>query len=411
MIYKYKHTSFACYLGYITQALVITLPTLLFTVFYNKFGITLSEIGFLITANFFVQLLMDLSSTLYINKTGYRLPVVFAHFSAFSGLILLSLLPELMHEHRYFAICLPVFISSIGGGLIEVLISPIMEAIPNKKKSASMSLLHSFFCWGQVATILLTTLYFVLFDIENWYYLPAIWSIIPLFNMIYFLKVPLPKPLKEKNTTRFSKLLKNKHFLLYLLIMLCSGASEQSMSQWASLFAETGLGISKTAGDLIGPTLFAVLMGISRVYYGIKSEKINLSKLVLYSGILCVISYLVTVFSPNPVISLISCAACGLSVGIMWPGTFSLTSEKFKGGASMFALLAFAGDLGCSTGPGLVGIMSDIFKTFVFSIPVFSGNLVQQSLKFGLLIAAIFPVILIISIMKTRRKKIGAVAK
>ena len=219
--------------------------------------------------------------------------------------------------------------------------------------------------------------------------------------MIYFLKVPLPKPLKEKSNTRFIKLLKNKYFLLYLIVMLCSGASEQSMSQWASLFAETGLGISKTAGDLIGPALFGVLRGISRVYYGLKSEKINLSKLVLYSGVLCVISYIVTIFSPYPIISLISCAVCGLSVGIMWPGTFSLTSERFKGGASMFALLAFAGDLGCSTGPGLVGVMSDLFKNFSFSIPFLTGNPVQQSLKFGLLIAVIFPFILILAVKKT----------
>ncbi len=396
MIHKYRHTSFACYLGYVTQALVITLPTLLFTVFYNKFNISFSELGVLIIANFFVQLVMDITSTLFIKKTGYRPPTVAAHFFAFLGFVLLSFLPNIMVNHRYAGVCIPIFISSVGGGLIEVVISPIMESIPNEKKSASMSLLHSFFCWGQLATVALSTLYFYLFGIEKWYFVPLIWSLIPLFNMFYFLKVEIPEIPKEEKTTTIFQLLKTEHFPIFLFVMLCSGAAELSMSQWASMFAETGLGVSKTMGDLLGPSLFALFMGISRVYYGIKGEGEHLLKLLICSGIVCIASYFVTVFSPVPVLSLAGCAVCGLSVGIMWPGTFSLASERFKGGTTMFALLAFAGDIGCSLGPGLVGIMSDLFRKGNTNLPFFTGDIAQQGLKFGIMIAAIFPVALVI---------------
>lgn len=395
---KYKATSLACYIGYITQALIITLPSLLFTVFYNKFGISLSELGIIITINFCVQIVMDISSAAFVEKTGYRSPAVFAHICCFLGLIGLAVLPNIL-SHKYFAVCFPIFLTSVGGGLIEVLISPIMEELPNEKKSASMSLLHSFFCWGQLATALLSTLYFYLFGTLNWIWLPLIWSFVPLINIFLFIKVPLPSPAKEEKNMKIKELLKSRFFLLFLLMMLCSGAAEQSMSQWASLFAETGLGVSKTVGDLLGISLFAALMGVARLLYGLKSEKIDLSKFILYSGLLCIASYFITVFSPYPVLSLMGCALCGLSVGIMWPGTFSLASKSFpRGGTAMFALLAFFGDIGCSAGPGMVGFMSDIFKSGLHVHTIFSGDLTQQGLKFGLMFAVAFPVVLLLTI-------------
>lgn len=404
----YRTTSIACYIGYITQALILTLPSLLFTVFYNKFGITLSELGVIITINFCVQIAMDIISAVYIEKYGFRPIAILAHICCFLGLIGLSVLPSVL-KLKYLAICLPIFLTSVGGGLIEVLISPIMEALPTKKKAASMSLLHSFFCWGQLGTALLSTLFFFLFGIDNWTFLPVLWSIIPLVNVFLFIKVPLPSPSKEEKTMTMKELLKNKFFLLFLLLMLCSGAAEQAMSQWASLFAETGLGISKSMGDLLGISLFAALMGISRFFYGINSEKLKLSKFILYSGILCVISYIITVSSSYAVLSLLGCALCGLSVGIMWPGTFSLACKNFPhGGTAMFALLAFSGDIGCSLGPGLVGFLSDAYKSHPAGLIIFSGDITQQGLKFGLMFATIFPVLLIITIayiIKRRSKK------
>lgn len=402
---KYRHTSIACYLGYITQALVITLPTLLFTVFYNKFGISLSELGGLITANFIVQLIMDISSAFFVDKTGYRMPAVTAHFFAFAGLVLTAILPNVMTGNRFLGVCLPIFISSIGGGLIEVLISPIMEALPNEKKSASMSLLHSFFCWGQLLTVLLSTVYFYFFGIEKWYFLPLIWSLIPFVNMLYFIRVPLPEYVKEEKTGSVKEMLKTKYFVIFLILMLCAGAAEQSVSQWASMFAETGLGVSKTMGDLLGLSMFAVCMGVVRLYYGMKGNGKNLINYVLASGIICVLAYAVTVFSPYPVLSLAGCALCGLSVGILWPGIISLSSKWFKGGTVMFALLAFAGDMGCSAGPGLVGLLSDLFKGGNIPLPLFNGDLTQQGLKFGIAVAAIFPVILTVSAFAVKKKK------
>lgn len=402
---KYKITSLACYIGYITQALILTLPSLLFTVFYNKFGISLSELGVIISVNFCIQIAMDISSASFIDKYGYRPPAIFAHICCFLGLIGLSVLPDIL-SHKYIAVCLPIFLTSMGGGLIEVLISPIMEGLPTEKKAASMSLLHSFFCWGQLATALLSTLYFYIFGIDSWHILPLIWSVVPLINIILFVKVPLPSPVKEEKTMGMKALLTNRFFLLFLLLMLCAGAAEQSMSQWASLFAETGLGVSKSVGDLLGISLFAALMGTSRLFYGLKSEKIDLSKFILYSACLCIISYLITVFSPYPVLSLFGCALCGLSVGIMWPGTFSLASKSFpSGGTAMFALLAFFGDIGCSAGPGMVGFLSDIFKSGRAQLSLLIGDLTQQGLKFGLMFAILFPVLLIFTITYIIKKE------
>lgn len=404
----YRTTSVACYIGYITQALILTLPSLLFTVFYNKFGITLSELGVIITLSFCIQITMDVSSAVFIDKHGFRPIAIIAHLCCFLGLLGLAVLPCMLN-HKYLAVCMPILLTSVGGGLIEVLISPIMEALPTKKKAASMSLLHSFFCWGQLGTALLSTLFFYFFGIENWSFLPVLWSVIPLVNVFLFIKVPLPSPKKEEKTMTMKELLKSKFFLLFLLLMLCSGAAEQSMSQWASLFAESGLGVSKAMGDLLGISLFAALMGISRFFYGFNSEKIKLSKFILYSGILCVISYIITVFSPYAVLSLLGCAICGLSVGIMWPGTFSLACKKFPlGGTALFALLAFSGDIGCALGPGLVGFLSDAYKSQNADFMIFAGDITQQGLKFGLMFALIFPALLIITItyiMKRRNKE------
>lgn len=398
MLKNFRHTNIACYIGYATQALIITLPSLLYTVFYSSFGISFKELGSLIILTFSVQLLMDFSSAFFIHRTGYRIPSVFAHFMCFLGLALFSVLPFVM-ENKFLAVSLSVLVSSIGGGLIEVLVSPIKNALPEKEKASSMSFLHSFFCIGQLSTTLLSTLFFCIAGIKNWAYLPIIFSFLPLFNAFYFIFVPLPKP-EEETFSSIKGLFKKKYLFCFLIIMFCSGAAEQGMSQWVSLFAEAGLKVSKTTGDLIGLSLFAALMGVSRLFYGLKGKNIDLRKFIMLSTVLCILSYFIAAFSPYPILSLIGCGICGLSVGIMWPGALSLATERLGNAASLFAMLALFGDLGCGLGPGIVGFVSDFYqKTFSSSLSA------EHGLKAGIVVAAIFPIILLIATLYLKKSK------
>lgn len=379
---NHKHTVAASYLGYITQAIVNNFAPLLFVTFQNSFDIPLIKIGYLVTVNFCLQLLVDLASAGFVDKIGYRKCIVAAHIFSSGGLILMGILPYVFSD-PYIGLIISIACYAIGGGLTEVLISPIVEACPTDKKSAAMSLLHSFYCWGHVAVILLSTLFFVTAGRDNWRYLAFLWALIPAANAVYFCFVPIynkPAPTEEKK----SRMLISKLFLIFIILMICSGASEQAMSQWSSAFAESGLHVSKTTGDLLGPCMFAILMGISRVFYAAYSEKIDLLKFIKGSCILCVIGYLISSFSPNPILALAGCGICGLSVGILWPGVFSIAAVRMPtGGTAMFAFLALAGDFGCSAGPTLVGAVSSAFN---------------NNLKSGFLAAIIFPLVLILGV-------------
>ena len=380
----------ASYLGYITQAIVNNFAPLLFVTFQKSFDISLEKIGYLVTVNFCIQLFVDFIAAKFVDKIGYRICIVAAHLFAGTGLILMGVLPFAFADPYMGLICAIVFYS-IGGGLIEVLISPIVEACPTDKKSAAMSLLHSFYCWGHVAVILLTTLFFVTAGIENWRILSALWAVIPLANAVYFCFVPINTLVDCEKSAPIKELFKSKLFWILILLMICSGASEQGMSQWSSAFAETGLKVSKTLGDLLGPCMFAVMMGVSRVFYAAFSGRLKLMKFISVSCVFCVIGYLVSALSPVPALALVGCGICGLSVGILWPGVFSLAAERAPtGGTAMFAFLALAGDLGCSSGPTLVGIVSSAFN---------------DNLRAGFLAAIAFPVALIIGIMMLKRTK------
>ncbi len=385
---NYQKTMYACFIGYIVQAVVNNFVPLLFVTFQNTYDIPLSKITFLITINFVIQLFVDMLSAGFIDKIGYRASVIIAHICAAVGLILLSFLPEIMPD-PYIGILISVFFYAVGGGLIEVLISPIIEACPTDNKEKTMSLLHSFYCWGHMGVVLLSTLFFAVFGIANWRVLTVIWAVIPVANILLFATAPMYSLMEEgEEGLGLKDLFKNKVFWLMMLMMLCAGASEQSVSQWASTFAEKGLGVTKTVGDLAGPMAFAMLMGTSRLIYGKYGERFELDKFMSYSCILCMISYLCIVFVPSPVVGLIGCAVCGFSVGIMWPGTFSKASAAIKGGGTaMFAMLALAGDMGCSGGPTLVGLVSSAF-----------GN----NMKMGILFAIIFPVLLFIGVRLSR---------
>lgn len=381
-IKNYKYTFIACYAGYFVQAIINNFLPLLFLTLQNSFSFTYDQLSLLIVINFGVQLFVDLASTAFVDRLGYGKCAVAAHFFAFSGLAGLGIFPFIMNP--YTGIVLAIVIYAVGSGLIEVIISPIVEACPGEKKSAQMSLLHSFYCWGQMLVVLFSTLFFVLSGTKNWRYLAFLWSLVPLVNGFFFTLVPVPPVLAKGESIGVRGLLKTKLFYIFALLMLCSGASEIAMSQWASAFAESGLRVSKTAGDLLGPCLFAALMGIARVGYAKLSDRISLSRIMTLSAVLCVVCYLVTALSPFALVSLAGCALCGLSVGIMWPATFSLAAEKIpKGGTALFALLALFGDLGCSTGPGLVGRLTSLFN---------------NSLSKGLLFATVFPLLLIVGL-------------
>ena len=391
----YQKTIYACFTGYIVQAVVNNFVPLLFLTFEKAYQIPLGQITMLITFNFGVQLLVDLVSAGLVDKIGYRVSVVFAHVFSAAGLLGLTILPDVMPS-AFGGLLIAVTLYAIGGGLIEVLISPIMESCPTDNKEKAMSLLHSFYCWGHVGVVLISTLFFKLFGIENWKVLALVWMLIPVVNGIVFMKTPIASLMEEgESGMSLAELLKEKVFWVLMVMMVCAGASEQAVSQWASTFAEKGLGVSKTAGDLTGPMAFAILMGLARAFYGKFGDKIDLDKFMLGSGGLCIISYLMISLVPSPVLSLLGCGICGLSVGIMWPGSFSKASARLKkGGTAMFALLALGGDLGCSGGPTLVGYVAGLFS---------------EDLKRGILAAVVFPVLLVASIlvMKPGREAAG----
>ena len=378
-IKNYRYTFFACYAGYFVQAIINNFLPLLFLTMQKEFSLSYDRLSLLIVVNFGIQLFIDLVSTAFVDKLGYRKCVIAAHLFAFSGLALLGVLPFVLEP--YTGVLISIAVYAVGSGLIEVIISPIVEACPGERKSAQMSLLHSFYCWGQMAVVLFSTLFFVLFGTGSWRFLAFLWALVPLVNGVFFCLVPVPEVLAKGKSLGIKGLLKTKLFYVFALLMLCSGASEIAMSQWASAFAESGLKVSKTVGDLLGPCLFAALMGTVRVLYAKFSDKISLVKAMSLSAVMCIICYLVTALSPLPAVSLVGCALCGLSVGIMWPATFSLAAEKMpSGGTVMFALLALFGDLGCSVGPATVGRMTTVFG---------------GELKTGILFAVSFPVLLL----------------
>ena len=378
---NYKSTLHACYLGYITQALIVNLPPILFVIFKDEFGLTYTMLGSLVMALFVTQLVTDALAIKFVDKIGQRAAAVFAHALAAAGMVLLAFLPRAL-PRPFIGLLVSCIVYSIGGGLIEVLVSPIVESLPGEAKASAMSLLHSFYSWGQVLVITLSTIALFIIGHDLWFMLPLAWALLPFFTLFKFAKAPLVPPVEEGKRTPLKSLFSSKIFMLAILLMVCSGASEQAMAQWASLFAERGLGISKVFGDLLGPCIFAIMMGIARTLYGIKGQKINMHKTLVICSALCMLSFVVTAVVPVPAIALLGCALCGLAVSLMWPGMLSLTAARYpSGGIAMFAILALGGDLGCAVGPWLTGIVAD-----------------KSSLNIGLLAAIVFPAALLIGL-------------
>lgn len=366
---NYRYTMYACFIAYITQAMIGIYVPLLFVTFQDSYGISLAKITSMVTLNFALQLLTDWVAALYADRLGYRFCSVLAHMLAAGGLIGLAVLPELMAD-PFLGLLSAGMVYSVGGGLLEVLISPIVEACPSDNKEAAMSLLHSFYCWGGVGIVLFSTIFFALFGTENWKILTILWALIPIANALLFARVPIASLNEEgERGLTIRELLKNRTFWMMAVVMICAGASEQSVAQWASAFAERGLGVSKTIGDLAGPMMFAVMMGSARLLYSKFGEKIDLTR------------------------AIVGCGLCGFSVGIFWPGTFSISAVKIRrGGTAMFALLALGGDVGCCVGPTLVG-----------GISAACGN----NLAAGILAGVVFPVVLITVMAGQKRVQNG----
>ena len=385
---QYKITIIACFIGYVVQAIINNFAPLLFLIFQRTYHIGLGQITMLITLNFGVQLLVDLVAAGFVDKIGYRASMLIAHVVAAVGLFSMTILPEVF-SNPYAGLIISIILYAIGGGLLEVLVSPIVESCPTDNKEAAMSLLHSFYCWGHVAVVLISTLFFRFVGIQNWKIMTYIWMLVPIVNALLFIKAPIASLIEDgQKGMSLKELFKSRLFWVFMLMMVCAGASEQAVSQWASTFAEMGLGVSKSIGDLAGPMSFAILMGSSRAFYGKFGEKIDLDKFMIGSSILCAASYLMISLSPWPVLSLVGCSICGLSVGIMWPGTFSKAAAGLKtGGTAMFAFLALAGDLGCGGGPTVIGQIS---------------SMMGDDLKKGILFGLCFPVMLIVGIVMCR---------
>lgn len=383
---NYNKTITAGFMAYIVQSVVNNFIPLLFVVFNESFNIPLTQITLLVTINFSLQLIMDISSVFFIDRIGYRAAILIAHISAIAGLIALAILPNVL-PNPYVGILIAVMLYAVGGGLIEVIVSPLIQACPSDNKEAAMSMLHSFYCWGSVGVVLVSTIFFKLFGIDKWPIMAIIWAVLPIINTILFARVPIPNIVPEgESGMTIKQLLSVKVFWVLMIMMVCAGASEQAVSQWASAFAEKGLGLSKAMGDLAGPMLYSIMMGISRTFYGKAGDRIDLDKIMLLGVVVCIASYICIAISPNPAISLIACAISGLSVGLMWPGTFSKAANALPvGGTAMFALLALGGDIGCTSGPTLAGIVS---------------GMLNNNLKLGIAAAIIFPIILLICILR-----------
>lgn len=384
----YKKTLIACYLGFVTQAISANFAPLLFLTFKDTYDISLEKIAMIPMVFYLSQIVVDFLATKYADKIGYRKCVVASQVLSSVGLVLMALLPEVM-SNPFVGIMVSVVLYAIGSGLIEVLVSPIVEACPFENKDGVMSLLHSFYCWGAMGVIIGSTIFFLLFGVENWKVLTVIWALVPLINTINFLNCPIERLTEDGQSMGVKKLLKTPLFWLMIVLMICAGSSETSMAQWASAFTESALGVPKVVGDLAGPCLFAMFMGIARTLYGRFSEKLELIKVMLVCGMMCAGCYLLASLSPIPILGLIGCAVCGFAVGIMWPGSISISSQKCpKGGTAMFGFLALAGDLGGTVSPALVGTVS---------------KMAGDNLKIGLLVATVFPVIMVIGLVILKR--------
>ncbi len=386
---KYTKTKIACHIGYVVQAIINNFLPLLFIIFNTQYYLNYEQLGRLLFVNFFVQLVVDAFTPVVVKKIGYRGASIACHGLATVGLCMLGILPWLFPQHIYTCLVAAIIVYASGSGIIEVCISPIVEMLPGDKKGADMAFAHSFYCWGQMFTVLVSTLLIALIGQSHWHIIPIFWAIIPLFNMFNFMRVPIVEQPEESVSKTANTLFKDRDFWIFIVIMVCAGASEITMAEWASIFTQQALGVSKTVGDLLGPCAFAVCMGSGRVIFGLFDGKFNPKIALIINNILCVLCYIGVAVLKQPTLSLVACALCGFSVSLSWPGTYSMSARHFtNGGTLMFSVLALSGDLGCSIGPWIMGIVAN-----------------NTNLQTGFLVSAIFPAIMVIALPFLRKEK------
>ncbi|NMB01244.1 MAG: MFS transporter [Firmicutes bacterium] len=404
---KYKPTMIACYLGLITQALNNNLAPLFFIVFHDKFGLSFEMLGRLVLLNFGVQIITSLGMLRFVDRLGFRKAAMLAHAVCFFGMLGLGVLPLLI-SNTFLALSIAVVMAGFGGGIIEVVISPIVESLPTTEKAAAMSLLHSFYCWGHMGVVIITTLFIWTFGTDIWYFLPMAWALIPLYNLFKFSRVPLLPLVPEGKGLSIVELLRLPVYRLALVLIFAAGAAELTMAQWSSLFAEVALGVPKVVGDLVGPALFALFMAIGRTIFGVWGERINLQKAIQAGSLLSIFCYALAVFSSVRIFALLGASLCGLAVSLMWPGTYSLTSARIpRGGTAMFGFLAVFGNLGGAIGPWVTGFVSDLSQrsTWIQNISTTSGlGLEQVGLRAGLLTGIVFPTLMFIGVRAAMRQ-------
>lgn len=388
MTKSYKTTKIACFIGFVVQAIINNFLPLLFIIFNTRYNLNYEQLGRLLFVNFFVQLIVDTLTPALVKRIGYRGSAIACHGLAAAGLFMLGVLPLVFPNQIYACLVASIIVYASGSGIIEVCISPMVELLPGDKKGADMAFTHSFYCWGQAFTVLVSTLLIFLIGQQHWQFIPMLWAIVPLLNMINFMRVPVIEQPDDPISKTANTLFKNRDFWIFAVIMICAGASEITMAEWASLFAQKALGVSKTVGDLLGPCAFAVCMGSGRVIFGLLDGKFNPKKALILNNILCVLCYVGVAVCNIPALSLIACALCGFSVSLSWPGTYSMAARHFPtGGTLMFSILALCGDLGCSIGPWLMGIVAN-----------------STTLETGFLVCSVFPAFMIFTVPLLRKE-------
>ncbi len=384
----YKHTIRACYAGTFTMSLVSNLTPLLFVILMDSFGLTFEQVGRLTLVNFMTQIAADLVFSKPVDKWGVRPFVAGGHFLCTIGLVLFALAPMYAPHNTYIWFMVSTVLFSCGGGLLELLLSPIVQAIPGDEKARAMSMLHSFYAWGFILVVVLTTTALGVFGSANWPLIMITWAILPLATGIAFLKVPLAPQVSEEQRTRTGVLLSSAFFVVVVLGIAAGGAAEVSMSQWISAFTERALGLSKQMGDLVGVCMFALFLGIGRASYGKWGGKTDVTTLMLWGAVGSVLCFLGAALIPNPILAMACCAANGLCVSLLWPGSIVTAAARFPlAGASMFAILAAGGDVGAAFGPWAVGAVADV---------------VPSGLRGGLLVGTIYPAIMVVCMLVVR---------
>lgn len=384
---KYTVTKITCYIGYVVQAVINNFLPILFIVFQDIYGLGYEKLARLIAVNFITQIITDFLTPKIVNKIGYRKAIILCQAAATTGLLMLGILPRFV-SNVYPVIIFSIIVYAFGSGLIEVLFSPVIEHLPIDNKSGNMSLLHSFYCWGQAFTIIVTTALVSFFGYKGWANIPLVWAVLPFIDMLLFIKAPIVEPKEDEKEQGFKELFKNRKFKLYMLMMLCAGASEIAMAEWASMFAQQSLGVSKVIGDLTGPCLFAIFMGLGRIWYAAVSNKISFTKAIIVLNSICAVCYLGVAFCKISVLALVFCAVCGFTVSISWPGIYSLGAETFpKGNAVMYSTFALCGDMGCCLGPWVLGFVAEFF-----------------GLNAGFAVATVFPITMVATALLVNKK-------